>query len=224
MFMQAARSAPRASVAPGTRFASPEGMWRQSRIWLTTVFSGSILCAGAALAEAPSSSAQSQVPVLYAGLESKFSGFAGGTAVLLGPEVCWTVRDAFALGLSAFLLVPGFYPLAAQGDIERLRLIYGNLRAGYVFLPDLPVHPTALVLFGAGGASVSGRGDTPGAGAAVFLVEPALELEFAPKAWSSLRMGVAVSYRKVFMPTIAEIDAASLSRFAGSVFARVALF
>lgn len=199
-------------------------MRRQGRFGATLVLLGSMLCRATAAAEAPSNSGEPARQVLYGGVESKFTELAGGTGVLFGPQLCWTLRDAFAFGLSAFVLVPGLYPLTAQGNIERVRLVYGNLRAGYVLLPQAPVHPTALLLVGAGGVSVAGRGDTPGDGAAIFLIEPALELEFAPPAWSSLRTGVAASYRKVLMPAIAELNAASMSRWTGSIFVRVALF
>jgi hypothetical protein len=199
-------------------------MWMPGRLWATSVILGSMAYGATVAAEEPANPSGRPVLGLYAGVEAKSTELAGGTGVLLGPQLCWTLSDVFAFGLSAFVLVPGFYPLTAQGDIERVRLVYGNLRAGYVFLPEAPVHPIALLLIGAGGASVAGHGDTPDAGAAVFLIEPALELEFAPRAWRSLRVGVAGSYRKVLMPSIADLAAASMSRWTGSVFVRVALF
>jgi hypothetical protein len=164
--------------------------------------------------------AQHPLHGLYAGVDAKLTSLAGTAGVFVGPHVGWVVADVFVFGLGAYTLAHGLHPTSIEGT-GTLRVTYGDLRAGYVFLPEAPIHPTLLLLVGAGSASVAERGDLPEVGAAMFLLEPALELELAPSAWRPLRAGAAASYRIAMLPEIAGVDRADLSGLTGSAFVRI---
>jgi hypothetical protein len=194
------------------------------RLLARMLVSSCSLCGAAEAIEPTTPATQSPLQELYFGVESKLTALAGRTTAFVGPQVGWTLNGRYVLGIAGYAPVRAVYPRALREEGGRLRMFYGNLRAGYVFTPEAPVHLIGLLLFGAGGASVERSDGGVGEGAAVFMLEPALELELAPPVWRFFRAGLGVSYRAVVLRDVAGLDAADLSRPTASAFVRLGWF
>jgi hypothetical protein len=199
-------------------------MHRSWRFFARMLVSSFGFCGVAAAVEPMAPAAEPPLQGLYFGLESKLTALAGSTTAFVGAQVGWTLNDRFVLGIAGYAPVRAVYPRALSEEGGRLRMFYGNLRAGYVVTPEAPVHLIGLLLFGAGGASVEKSAGASGEGTPVFMLEPALELELAPPAWRLFRAGLGVSYRAVALRDVGGLNAADLSRPTASAFARLGWF
>jgi len=189
------------------------------------VVAGLVVSLLSARSRASERQAQADQPFrgMYMGVDSSVTAVAGSAGALLGPQIGITA-GGHVFGVAGYGLVPSVEPArgGATGPGARVGLAYGVIRAGTVLFPEEPVHVIPLLLFGGGAVGVTEATGTTSE--AIFVVEPRLEVEVAPRRWRTLRFGAQGSYRFVSAFELAGIDARDLSGPAAGAFVRAGFF
>jgi hypothetical protein len=117
----------------------------------------------------------------------KFSDIGGEFAVFAGARGGWIINHTLVLGLGGYGLASSIGDYPGEREVE---FGYGGLELEYINSSDDIVHFTILTLIGAGG--VTALFDE---GEAVFVLEPAANLEVNVTKW--FRLGAGGGYRFV---------------------------
>jgi hypothetical protein len=160
---------------------------------------------------------------MYVGVDSSITSIAGSTSALLGPQV-GIVAGQNVFGVAGYGLAPSAEPMQrdSTGRTMQVSLGYGVIHAGTVLLQNQPIHVIPLLLFGGGAITVAGANGTTGE--AIFVVEPKLEVEIAPRRARSLRFGAQGSYRFVSAFELGGLSARDLSGPAAGGFVKLGFF
>lgn len=161
---------------------------------------------------------------MYVGLGSSITAIAGTPAAMIGPELGVVAGDyVFAVAGYGLGTAVETAPVETGGRAAQLGLGYGVLQVGSILFREEPVHLTPLLLFGGGAVTLT----RPGAGAtgeAIFVLEPKLEIEIAPRSMGALRFGAHGSYRFVSAFELAGLDAHALEGPAAGAFLKLGFF
>ena len=143
---------------------------------------------------------------------------------MIGPQLGVGAGE-LVFGVAGYGLGSPVDPAHLQAPRQRpqVSLGYGVIQAGTLLFGDGPVHVIPLLLFGGGAVSVvQAHGGT--AGEAIFVLEPKLEIEIAPRGIRALRFGAQGSYRFVSAFELAGLGARALSGPAAGAFVKLGFF
>ena len=161
---------------------------------------------------------------MYVGIDSSITSIAGSAGAMVGPQL-GVVAGGLVFGVAGYGLGGAVEPTHLQAPAQRTKvsLGYGVIQAGALLFADEPVHVTPLLLFGGGAVTVARTGAAT-AGEAIFVLEPKLEIEIAPRRIRALRFGAHGSYRFVSAFELAGLDAPALSGPAAGGFVKLGFF
>ena len=161
---------------------------------------------------------------MYVGIDSSITSIAGSAGAMVGPQLGVVAGD-LVFGVAGYGLAGAVEPghLQTPGQRTQVSLGYGVIQAGAVLFANEPIHVTPLLLFGGGAATVA-QTRAATAGEAIFVLEPKLEIEIAPRGLRALRFGAQGSYRFVSAFELAGLDAPALSGPAAGAFVKLGFF
>lgn len=161
---------------------------------------------------------------LYVGVGSSITTIAGSPAAMIGPELGVVAGD-YVFGVAGYGLGTAVEtaPVEGVGRTAQVGLGYGVLQVGSILFREEPVHLTPLLLFGGGGVTLT-RPAAGATGETIFVLEPKLELEVAPRSMRALRFGAHGSYRFVSAFELAGLDARALEGPAAGGFIKLGFF
>jgi hypothetical protein len=145
---------------------------------------------------------------------------------LVGPNIGWVLSDTWKVGVSGFLVANTVEPEQLQDAIGRreLELWYATGHVGYVLLAPYAIHLIPILAAGMGNVTVVRTDLGLGKYELVPLVEPAIEVELAPRPVPFFRAGVLASYRYMFTDDIDNVSASGFSNPAVGLFVRFGSF
>ncbi len=129
----------------------------------------------------------------YGGPEFKISSLAGTGCLFGGGPVMFHVNSNLAAGLSINYL---------EGDAEGMQMLYGGLRAEYIFFPGAVLYPSLSLTAGGGAVFQTKAGESSEtAGLIVLEADARLNLCILP----DLALSAGLGYRLAFSPGASRI-------------------
>ena len=163
---------------------------------------------------------------LHVGFEVKGSMLSDTLSFLVGPNIGWVLGETWKVGVSGFTMLNTVEPEQLTDAVGRreLELWYATGHVGYVLLAPYAIHIIPVVAAGVGNVTVLRTDLGLGKYKLVPLVEPALEVELAPRPIPFLRAGVLASYRYMFIDEVDNVSGSELSNPAVGAFVRLGSF